>query len=372
MKFNDLSMQWAAIEDVALPKLMDVMRTGNFILGSPVSVFEKAFATWNGNKHAIGVANGTDAIKICVRALDLKGKTKFYVPANTYIATLLGVVFSLESEYQYELIDCDSHFQIDCSILKESLVRDAGHYDNLVVMPVHLYGHCCNMSRLMDMKSRYGFMMIEDCSQAHGTITSDGKKVGQYGEVSAFSLYPGKNLGAAGDAGVIVTNDDSIAHRCMYLRNLGSIVKYEHDVIGWNSRLDTIQAVILNEKLNHIDAWNISRNRVADQLSTRIQNPHITIPQKADYCKYHTYHIYAILTDHREAFMEHLSKLGVPTLIHYPIPIEKSKAFLSNAGSTNTINYSQRLVSLPMHPFLSDDEIERIVLSVNSFTVLAR
>ena len=121
MKFNDLSLQWTAIESNALPKLVDVLKTGNFILGSPVSVFEKSFAAWNGNTHAIGVANGTDALKICVRALDLKGKSKFYVPANTYIATLLGVVFSLEQDYEYELIDCDSYFQMDCSVLENSL-----------------------------------------------------------------------------------------------------------------------------------------------------------------------------------------------------------------------------------------------------------
>jgi dTDP-4-amino-4,6-dideoxygalactose transaminase len=369
MKFNDLSMQWSAIEASALPKLVDVLKTGNFILGSPVAVFEKAFAAWNGNSHAIGVANGTDALKICVRALDLKGKTKFYIPANTYIATLLGVVFSLEKEYEYELIDCDSYFQIDCSLLEEALKRDADQYDNLVVMPVHLYGHSCDMVRLMGMKARYGFKMIEDCSQAHGTVTSEGKKVGQYGEVSAFSLYPGKNLGAAGDAGIIVTNDEAIAKRCMYLRNLGSIIKYEHDMIGWNSRLDTVQAVILNEKLQHMDTWNANRNRVAEQFSSRIQNPHVVLPKKAEYCEYHTYHIYAVLTKHRDAFMKHLSGLGIPTLIHYPIPIEKTKAFPSDVNNTNTVMYSHELVSIPMHPFLTDEEITEIVDGINSFTV---
>lgn len=369
MKFNDLSMQWAQIQDAALPKIVDVLNTGNFILGSPVSVFETAFAKWNGNKYAIGVANGTDALKICVRALNLKGKTKFYIPANTYIATLLGVVFSLEKNYQYELVDCDSYFQIDCSILENSLKRDSGRYDNLVVMPVHLYGHCCDMNTMMNLKTKYGFKMIEDCSQAHGTLTEEGKRVGQYGEVSAFSLYPGKNLGAAGDAGIIVTNDDDIAQRCLYLRNLGSIVKYEHDVIGWNSRLDTIQAVVLNEKLQHIDRWNDHRNTVAEYFSTHINNQHVVLPKKANYCAYHTYHIYAVLTNHRDAFMKHLSSFGVPTLIHYPVPIERTKAFSSDVGNKNTISYSEQLVSLPMHPFLSEEEIQKIVSSVNSFSI---
>ena len=367
MKFNDLSMQWEAIETETLPKIVDVLKTGNFILGSPVASFEKAFASWNGNAHAIGVANGTDALKISVRALDLRGRTKFYVPANTYIATLLGVVFSLTDGYEYELIDCDSYFQIDCSILEKALERDYGKYDNLVVMPVHLYGHCCDMVTLMNLKSKYGFKMIEDCSQAHGTVTSEGKRVGQYGEISAFSLYPGKNLGAAGDAGIVVTNDAVLAERCLYLRNLGSVVKYQHDVVGWNSRLDTIQAVILNEKLKHMDLWNQNRNKVAEQFSTRITNPHILLPKKADYCSYHTYHIYPILTKHREELMKHLSDLGIPTLIHYPIPIEMTKAFSSNCNNTNTISFCEQLVSLPMHPFLTEDEISQIVECINSF-----
>jgi dTDP-4-amino-4,6-dideoxygalactose transaminase len=367
MKFNDLSMQWDAIETSALPKIVEVLKTGNFILGSPVGIFEKSFAEWNGNKYAVGVANGTDALKICVAALDLKGSSKFYVPANTYIATLLGVVFSLVQDYDYELIDCDQHFQIDCDRLELALQRDTGKYANLIVMPVHLYGHSCDMERLMQMKERYGFKVVEDCSQAHGTLTGESKRVGTYGDISAFSLYPGKNLGAAGDAGIITTDNQDLFNRCLYLRNLGSIVKYQHDVIGWNSRLDTVQAVILSEKLKHLDSWNAARNRVANEFDSRIRNSKVSLPRTAKYCAYHTYHIYAVLVDDRDGFMKHLSNYGVPTLIHYPVPIEKTKAFCSSVNNKSTIAYADKLVSLPMHPFLSNSEIDTIINAINSF-----
>ena len=163
MKFNDLSLQWKTIENDALPGILAVLNTGNFILGSSVGEFETEFAKWNGNSYAIGVANGTDALKICIASLSLKGKTKFYVPSNTYIATLLGVVFSMVENYEYELVDCDEYYQIDCSLLEKSIQSDHKKYDNLVVMPVHLYGHCCDMKKLMSLKKKYNFKMVEDC-----------------------------------------------------------------------------------------------------------------------------------------------------------------------------------------------------------------
>jgi len=380
MKFNDLSLQWKAIEEAALPEILSVLNTGNFILGGPVSDFEKDFAKWNGNKHAIGVANGTDALKICVAALDLKGKSKFYVPANTYIATLLGVVFSLAKDYEYELVDCDDHYQIDCTLLEMSLERDKGKFNNSIVMPVHLYGHSCDMNRIMALKAKYGFKMIEDCSQAHGTRAECGRKVGSFGDISAFSLYPGKNLGAAGDAGIITTDDDALMDRCLYLRNLGSKIKYQHDVIGWNSRLDTLQAVILKHKLKMLDSWNVRRNEVAQAFDKGISNEHVVLPKTASYCTYNTYHIYPILTKHREEFMQYLNGKGIPTLIHYPIAIEKTGAFDSSSDSvvskknavwwkpnTRTLEYADQLVSLPMHPFLTADEITTIVDAINLF-----
>jgi len=371
IKFNDLSAQWEKISEEVLPEILNVLETGNFILGNQVSIFENNFKNWNGNKFAVGVANGTDALMISVSALSLIGTTIFYIPSNTYIATLLGVVLSTNKDFVYKLIDCDEYYQIDTVILENELSKDYGNYDNYVVMPVHLYGVSCNMKHIIELRNKYGFKIIEDCSQAHGTITEENKKVGTYGDVAAFSLYPGKNLGAAGDAGIIVTDNEDIYKNCLKLRNLGSIKKYEHEIIGWNSRLDTLQSVILNGKLKYMDEWNKKRNYVAEKFIKGIKNNLIKLPTTPRYCGYNTYHIFPILCDDREKLMNYLSTKNIPSIIHYPIPIESTEAFKNNNfKSENTIKFSKLLVSLPIHPFMTDEEIDYIIMSLNDFKKL--
>ena len=370
IKFNDLSSQWDVISEKTLPQIVNIMQTGNFILGNQVSEFEDNFKNWNGNKYAVGVANGTDALIVSVSSLDLKGITMFYIPANTYIATLLGVVLSTNKNYNYKLIDCDDFFQIDCEKLEKNIQENYDKYNNHVVIPVHLYGACCNIEKIIELKNKYGLYVIEDCSQSHGTITSENKKVGTYGDVAAFSLYPGKNLGAAGDAGIIVTNDENIYKKCLMIRNLGSIEKYKHDIVGRNSRLDTIQSVILNEKLKHIDDWNNLRNFVANEYSKKIKNVYVKLIDKPNYCHYHTYHIFPILTNYREEFMKYMNENNIPCLIHYPIPIEKTLAFYDkDINNKKTIEFSKKLVSLPIHPFLNQDEINHICNIINKFKI---
>jgi dTDP-4-amino-4,6-dideoxygalactose transaminase len=368
IKFNDLSSQWSEISEKTLPSILNVLETGNFILGKQVSEFEDNFKKWNGNKYAIGVANGTDALMISISSLSLSGNSIFYIPANTYIATLLGVVLSLNKNYKYKLIDCDEYYQIDTNLLETEIKKDFGNYDNYVVMPVHLYGMSCNMSHIIELKNKFNLRIIEDCSQSHGTLTDEKKKVGTYGDVSAFSLYPGKNLGAAGDAGIIVTDNEDIYKACLKLRNLGSIEKYNHEIIGWNSRLDTIQSVILNEKIKLIDDWNDKRNYVAEKFLKGIKNPLIKLPETPKYCSYNTYHIFAILCFKRDELMKYLSECGIPSIIHYPIPIELSGAFFNDGlNNKNTIRFAGELLSLPIHPFMVDEEINHIIESLNNF-----
>jgi dTDP-4-amino-4,6-dideoxygalactose transaminase len=370
IKFNDLSSQWSEISEKALPSILNVLEIGNFILGKQVSEFEDNFKKWNGNKYAIGVANGTDALMISVESLSLSENTMFYIPANTYIATLLGVVLSSKKNYKYKLIDCDEYYQIDTNLLENEIEKDFGRYDDYVVIPVHLYGVSCNMLHIMSLRKKYNFKIIEDCSQSHGTLTNENKKVGTYGDVSAFSLYPGKNLGAAGDAGIIVTDNEDIYNTCLKLRNLGSIEKYKHEIIGWNSRLDTIQSVILNEKIKLIDGWNSKRNYVAEKFLGGIKNQLIELPETPKYCNYNTYHIFPILCDIREKLIDYLTELGIPSIIHYPIPIELSGAFLdTNLNNQNTIKFSKTLLSLPIHPFMSEEEINYIINSLNNFEI---
>lgn len=368
IKFNDLSAQWQEIETDALPAVLNVLRTGNYILGEQVKTFEEAFATWNNNQFSVGVANGTDAIKVAIRALNLTGTSIFYVPANTYIASVLGIIFS-NSSASIRLVDCDEYFQIDTAKLEESIVKWKNFADNHVIMPVHLYGHSCDMLDITRIASEHDCTIIEDCSQAHGTLAYNSQKVGTFGTVSAFSLYPGKNLGAAGDAGVITTNEQSIYDSLLKLRNLGSTIKYQHDIIGWNSRLDTMQACILTEKLKKLDLWNFKKSQVANIYNAEIiESEFIKLPKVAPYCKKHTYHLYPILTTKRDALQAHLHSNGIPTLIHYPIPMEESGALqYLKTYNENTRTYSKQLLSLPMHPFLTENEIAHIVSSINKF-----
>lgn len=368
IKFNDLSAQWSEIEKEALPNLLQVLQTGNYILGEPVRVFEEAFTKWNGNLFGIGVANGTDAIKVAVKALNLKGKSIFYVPANTYIASVLGILFA-EPDARIELVDCDEYFQIDTTLLEKAVSYLSNHADNHIIMPVHLYGHSCDMEKITKIASTYNCMIVEDCSQAHGTLAYNSQKVGNFGKVAAFSLYPGKNLGAAGDAGIVTTNDAALYESMLKLRNLGSTVKYRHDVLGWNSRLDTVQACILNEKLKRLDWWNFKKAQIAKIFDTEIiESENLTLPKIAPYCVKHSYHLYPVLTTNRVELQQHLQEKGIPTIIHYPIPMEESKALQHlNAYSPKTREYSKKLLSLPLHPFLSESEIAYIVTTINAF-----
>lgn len=368
IKFNDLSAQWQEIENDALPAILDVLRKGNYIIGEPVKVFEDAFAKWNSNLFSVGVGNGTDAIKLAIRALDIKGSSIFYVPANTYIASVFGIIFSSPSS-RIVLIDCDEYFQIDTIKLEEAIASSKDQCDNHVIMPVHLYGHSCDMLEITRIAAEYDCKIIEDCSQAHGTLAYNYQKIGTFGDISAFSLYPGKNLGAAGDAGIITTNDEGIYNRLLSLRNLGSVVKYQHDIIGWNSRLDTLQACVLTQKLKKLDLWNSKKTKVAKRYNSEIiESECLRLPKVADYCKKHSYHIYAILTNNREALQTYLQTKGIPTLIHYPITMEESKALTYlKARNSNTRKYSKQLLSLPIHPFLKEDEISYIIDSINKF-----
>ena len=367
IQFNDLGSQWNEIKKETLSKIEKVLSSGNYILGEPVSSFEEEFSIWNGNKYAIGVSNGTDAIKIAFRSLNLKSSTYVLIPANTYISTILAIDDS-NLDTTIDLIDCDEFYQIDIIKLEEKLKENRNKYTNCVVIPVHLYGHSCDMEKILKLKLAYDFKILEDCSQAHGTKGFDNKNVGTYGDISAFSLYPGKNLGAAGDAGIITTDNLEYYDRCKILRNIGSKEKYIHVEKGWNNRIDTLQSVILSGKLKKLDNWNLLRNQVANRYLDEISNNKIHLPIKADYCKYHTYHIFCIKVKNRTDFIEYMKKFNIPVLIHYPISIEDSDCY----NYLPKINYitkenSNLICSLPIHPFLNKDEIDFIIEKINKF-----
>jgi len=367
--FNDLSKQWDVIKDDITPKLELLFKKSDFIGGKAVGELEQNFAQFCGTNYAIGVSNGTDAIKLSLAALDLKSKCGVIIPANTFIATALAVTYLSDLNVDLGLIDCDDNYQIDTELLEIYLKKNRTKWNSCVIIPVHLYGHPSNMKRILEIANEFNCKVLEDSSQAHGAMVLN-KKVGGLGDISAFSLYPGKNLGAAGDAGIVTTNSETLYEKVKSLRNYGSTIKYHHDIKGWNNRLDTIQALIVNEKLKHLDKWNDMRIGVAKKFDNLLENnENIITPKLASYANKHVYHIYAIRTNQRDKLQKFLMKNNIPTIIHYPIPIQKTKAFedLDHFENKRTIQFANELLSLPIYPFLNDDEINYITKTINDF-----
>ena len=369
IQFNDLNAQWQVIKDGAIERIDKLFEKSYFIGGKDVGVFEENYAKWNQTSYAIGCSNGTDAIKLALRAMELKGKTAFYIPANTFVATIAAA----EQAYpdaDMHLIDCDPFFQIDVEILGDVLEKSRERYDNAVLVPVHLYGHTVDIKEILSLAEKFECIVLEDSSQSHGARGEDNIQAGSFGDASAFSLYPGKNLGAAGDAGVITTNSEIINSKIRALRNLGSEKKYYHEYKGFNNRLDNFQAIIVDEKLKHIDSWNAMRNDVVEKYNLGINNSNIVLPKKAPYCELHVYHIYCarVINGMRDDFQDYLKNKGITTVIHYPIPIECTGAYsYLDVYNENTRKWSEEIISLPIHPFMKDEEIEYICNAINTW-----
>ena len=371
IQFNDLNAQWKCIKESAIERIDQLFEKSYFIGGKDIALFEDNYSNWNNNQFAIGCSNGTDAIKLALQAMEIKGSVGFFIPANTYIATILAAENAYPNASMH-LIDCDQHFQIDTDILENTLNKERQKCDVAVILPVHLYGHTVNIKEIQGLAEKFDCIIMEDASQAHGALGEDNIKAGSFGKAAAFSLYPGKNLGAAGDAGVITTNDEALNNKIRALRNLGSEKKYFHDVKGYNNRMDTFQAIIVDEKLKHIDKWNANRNDVVDQYNANINHEHIILPVQADYCILHVYHIYCVRVTNgqREHFQSYLKENGVTTVIHYPIPIECTGAYsYFDVYNDNTRKWADEIISLPIHPFMKKEEIEYITNIINCWNV---
>ena len=254
-------------------------------------------------------------------------------------------------------------------LLESCLKENRKKWKSCVIIPVHLYGHPADIKLTLELAEKYDCKVLEDSSQAHGAMVLS-KKVGVFGDLSAFSLYPAKNLGAFGDAGIITTNNEELYNRINASRNYGSLVKYHYEFRGWNNRLDTIQAIVLNEKLKYLDNWNGKRIENAKKYGDLLENIEgVITPKTAPYVDKNVYHIYAIRVDNRDDLKEYLTKNNIPIVIHYPIPIQKTKPFLNldKNDNPNAKQYANQLLSLPMHQFLTDDEINFIAEKINSY-----
>jgi len=370
VKFNNLNAQWLEIKNEAIPEIEELFETSQFILGPQVQKFEAAFAEYSGCKYGIGVSNGGDAIKIAAHALNLDEDLHVFMTANTFVATWIYIKEAYPKA-KITLVDVDDHGQTDVNQLDQylaSAVTPAGRKECLIVA-VHMYGCCDAIDDIQEVASKYNCPILEDVAQAQGSKSPQGTIAGSVGQIAAFSLYPGKNLGAAGDAGIITTNREDLAEKCELLRNYGSRQKYIHEEIGYNHRLDSIQAIILYWKLQKLDEWNKSRSLIARKIRSEIINDSVKWMLTDNMLQ--VYHILPVLlkdSKNRNAFMDHLADNSIECGIHYPVPIYKMPFYEKVAPDPiQAGEHSEKMVSLPIHPFLNNGEILQIAKAINTF-----
>jgi len=368
--FVDLGRQYAAIAPEIDAAIAGVIRQSAFVGGPAVQRFEREFADYCEASYCIGVANGTDALELSLRALDIGPGDEVITVPNTFIATTAAITAVGARPI---LVDVDPATQQ----LNPALVAAAITPRTRAIMPVHLFGHPADLDSIRAVAEPYGLAIIEDACQAHGARYK-GRRVGAIGDVGCFSFYPGKNLGAYGDGGAIVTNSEAIAARLRRLADHGRIDKYRHAIVGRNSRLDGIQAAILSAKLPYLDDWNAARRRIAARFTAGLAASGVTTPTAVPWAE-PVFHLYVVQSDERAAIAATLAEAGIASGIHYPIPIHLQPAYQDQpdalgvrpAGYPVAEALASRILSLPIFPELRDDEVDRICALVEQTTRLA-
>ncbi|MCH7373740.1 DegT/DnrJ/EryC1/StrS family aminotransferase [Aeromonas sp. MR16] len=341
-----------------------VIDSGWYIMGNELTHFEAKFSAYCGTKHAIGVANGLDALILVLRAWKVLGKLKagdeVIVQANTYIASVLAIT---ENDLVPVLVEPD----VDTYNLDPELVRAAITPNTKAILPVHLYGQLSPMPELMAIAKEHDLLVLEDCAQAHGAEI-EGKRAGNWGDAAGFSFYPGKNLGALGDAGAVTTNNDELAQTLKALRNYGSHKKYENLYQGVNSRLDEIQAAMMRVKLPYLEKETARRQEIAQRYRAGINNPLVILPQVVSESA-HVWHLFVVRAEAREKFQLWLTEQGIQTLIHYPIPPHKQQAYpqFRDYQLPLTEQIHKQVLSLPMDPTMSNEAVAKVIDAVNGF-----
>ena len=333
-----------------------------YIEGVEDEAFEQAFADYCGTEYCVGVGNGLDALMLALKALDIGEGDEVIVPSNTYIATALAVTYVGATPVFVEP-------DIRTYNINHSLIEAAITEKTKAIIPVHLYGQVCEMDSILEIARKHNLRVVEDCAQAHGA-TYKGQKVGTFGDVAGFSFYPGKNLGALGDAGAVVTNNKDIADKIRALGNYGSDYKYHHIYKGNNSRLDEMHAAFLNAKLPHLDKMNVERRRIASMYTSGINNPKIIKPYVLPDC-IPVWHIYAIRCAERDALEKYLNEKGISTNKHYPIPIHLQKCYKDlnipegSLSIAEEISYTE--LSIPLYYGMTDEEVKYVIDAINMF-----
>ncbi len=370
IQFLDLKKISDSFEPEMSEAIFRVVKSGWYLQGQSVKNFEQEFADYCGSRFCIGVGNGLDALTLILTAykhlLGWNDGDEIIVSANTYIASILAI-----TKAGLKPIPCEPSLA-DYLIDVEQIEQLVGNRTR-AIMPVHLYGRCCNMTSIAEIAKKHNLKNVDDCAQAHGAIF-DGKKVGSLADASGFSFYPGKNLGALGDGGAVTTNNELLAATVRQLANYGSERKYVNKYKGINSRLDEIQAAVLSVKLKRLDKDNAARRRVAEAFTKGISSQFVTLPY-INVCRdfsgdeRNVFHIYPIRCSHRDELQKHLKNNGINTLIHYPIPFHRQEAYkeYANLSLPITEKIHNEELSLPMSPLLTESEIEQIVNAVNTF-----
>lgn len=333
-----------------------------YIEGVEDEAFEKAFADYCGTKYCVGVGNGLDALMLALKALDIGEGDEVIVPSNTYIATALAVTYVGATPV---FVEPDIRtFNINPALI-ETAITDKTR----AIMPVHLYGQACDMDPIMEIAHKHNLRVVEDCAQAHGA-TYKGQKVGTFGDAAGFSFYPGKNLGALGDAGAAVTNDKELADKIRALGNYGSDYKYHHIYKGNNSRLDELQAAFLAAKLPHLERTNVERRRIAQLYKEGIKNDKVITPYVPEYAV-PVWHIYGIRCNDRDALEKHLNDKGIGTNKHYPIPMHIQECYKDLNIPQGALPIAEEIsateLSIPMYYGMTDEEVQYVIDALNEF-----
>lgn len=358
VSFVDLGVQHKVIQKEINQAIRSVIKRSDFILGEDVRLFEDEFAGFFGKRFAVGVNSGTDALFLGLLSLGIGPGDEVIVPAFTYIATSLAVTLT---GARPAFVDINEEtYNIDVDKIK-SLVNKR----TKAIIPVHLYGQPADMKPILDIAETYNLKIIEDTAQAHGSrykISADKWILaGTIGDLGCFSFYPTKNLGALGDGGIIITDDENVYRRLLMLRDYGRRSRYEHVTVGYNSRLDTLQAAILRVKLRHLNEWNDLRRKNALIYANYLKDADITLPLESDYGK-HVYHIYAAKVKKRDVVLKEFAENNVGVLVHYPIPLHLQEVYKDLGYSRGDFPVSERvsaeILSLPMHPYLKEAQIE--------------
>lgn len=362
---NNLQRQYSLHASEYEEKVIEVLRSGWYILGKEVSSFEMEWSKYIGTKYCVGLASGLDALWISFRLLNIHEGDEVVVCSNAYIACVMGVTMNKATPV---FVEPDMYDNIDVDKIEQAITPKTK-----AILAVHLYGQACNMTRIMEIANKYNLKVVEDCAQSHGNKWN-GQTVGSFGDIGCFSFYPSKGCGAFGDAGCITTNNKELAEKFKVFRNYGSRVRYQNEVVGANSRLDEIQAGLLRVKLRHLDEFNLERNQIAQRYLNELNNPFIQLPKVRPGAD-STWHQFVIHVKNgkRDILIEYLNQREIGTIIHYPIPPHLSEAYsyLNKKAGDFPIaeRYALEVLSLPMYNGMTFEEQSKVINAINSFKV---